>query len=145
MYGRWILALVAILALGCGPVLLLPGGKLSGVETSPPSDWDFTREIDTVQLETRPSDPYSVNIWATGIGDVLYLHAGTNRANWVENIEADPRVRIRIGDRIYTLRATRVEDQDEFMVFADAYAEKYGVRPRNENVTEVYLMRLEAT
>ena len=133
-----------LLLSGCGPFVLIPGGELSGRVTEVPSDWSFTDDVSTVQLESRPSDPYSVNIWATGVGDALYLHAGTNRANWVEYIEVDPRVRIRIGDDIYELRATRVEDPAEFKRFADAYDEKYGVRPRNENVAEVYLMRLES-
>jgi hypothetical protein len=137
------LALLLFLS-GCGPFLLIPGGKLSGGIAEVPSDWSFTKDINTVQLECRPSDPYSVNIWATGVGQDLYLHAGANRANWVEFIEADPRVRIRIEDRIYELRATRVEDPAEFKRFANAYDEKYGVRPRNENVAEVYLMRLES-
>jgi len=133
-----------LLVLGCGPFVLIPGGELSGGVTEVPNDWSFTKEISTVQLESRPSDPYSVNIWATGVGKDLYLHAGANRANWVEYIEADPRVRLQIEDKIYELRATRVEDPAEFKRFADAYEEKYARRPRNENVREVYLMRLEA-
>lgn len=133
-----------LLVLGCGPFVLIPGGELSGGVTEVPNDWSFTKEISTVQLESRPSDPYSVNIWATGVGKDLYLHAGANRANWVEYIEADPRVRLLIEDKIYELRATRVEDPAEFKRFADAYEEKYARRPRNENVREVYLMRLEA-
>jgi hypothetical protein len=134
---------LVLLALGCGPFMLIPGGELSGGVTMVPSDWSFTDDIHTVQLESRPSDPYSVNIWATGVGENLYLHAGTNRANWVEHIDADPRVRIRIEGKIYELRATRVEDPLEFKKFADAYDEKYRRRPRNENVREAYLMRLE--
>jgi hypothetical protein len=136
--------ILLLLLLGCGPFLVIPGGELSGGVAEVPSDWGFTKDIDTIQLETRPSDPYSVNIWATGVGKDLYLHAGANRANWVEHIEDDPRVRIRIEDKLYELRATRVENAAEFKVFADAYDQKYGLRPRNENVAEVYLMRLEA-
>jgi hypothetical protein len=132
-----------VLVLGCGPFLSLPGGELSGGVSDVPNDWSFTKEISTIQLESRPSDPYSVNIWVTSVGKDLYLHAGANRASWVEHIEEDPPVRIRIEDKIYELRATRVGDPAEFRRFADAYDEKYGLRPRNENVREVYLMRLE--
>jgi hypothetical protein len=85
-----------------------------------------------------------VNIWATAAGEHLYLHAGANRSAWVENIEADPNVRLRVGDSIYELAASRVEGQEEFERFSDAYERKYGRRPRNENVTEVYLFRLGA-
>jgi len=134
------LALVA----GCGPFLVIPGGKLDGAAAPTPDDWSFTNEVSTVQLETRPQDPYSVNIWAVGIGPGLYVHAGANRSNWVLHIEADPRVRVRVEGKLYEATASRVTDQDEFDRFSDAYHEKYGVRPRNENVAEVYLFRLES-
>ena len=129
---------------GCGPFLLLPGGKLEGTTAPAPSNWAFTDEVKTVQLETRPEDPYSVNIWAVRIEPLLYVHAGANRSRWVENLEANPDVRVRVGDTLYDLRAYRVEGQDEFTRFSNAYEEKYGSRPRNENVMEAYLFRLEA-
>jgi hypothetical protein len=130
--------------LACGPTLVFPGGALDGKPAPTPSDWTFTDEVSTIQLETRPDDPYSVNIWAVGIDDRLYVHAGANRAAWVERIEADPAVRARIANRIYSLEAVRVDSQAEFDAFADAYETKYGTRPRNENVDEVYLFALGA-
>ena len=130
--------------LGCGPTLLIPGGELKGSIEAVPGDWSFSDEVSTIQLETRPADPYSVNIWAVGIGDRLYVHAGANRSRWVENILADPRVRVRVAGKLYPLTAVRVEDPAEFATFADAYKKKYGTRPRNENVAEVYLYRLGA-
>ena len=141
-----LLALVSIaLVAGCGgPVLLLPGGALEGQAAATPDSWSFTDAVDTVQLETRPADPYSVNIWVTAAGEDLYLHAGANRSTWVENIEADPNVRLRVEDSIYELAAARVEAQPEFDLFSDAYEKKYGRRPRNENVAEAYLFRLAA-
>jgi hypothetical protein len=85
-----------------------------------------------------------VNIWATAVGESLYVHAGTNRSAWVEHIEADPKVRLRVGDSIYELAAARVVEQAEFDRFSDAYEKKYGRRPRNENAGEAYLFRLAA-
>ncbi len=130
--------------LGCGPTLLIPGGELSGPVEASPENWAFSDEVSTIQLETRPANPYSVNIWAVGIGARLYVHAGANRSRWVENILADPRVRVRVAGKLYPLTAVRVEDPAEFATFADAYKKKYGTRPRNENVAEVYLYRLGA-
>jgi len=130
--------------LGCGPVLLLPGGELSGPVEAVPADWSFSDEISTIQLETRPTDPYSINIWAVGLADRLYVHAGANRSRWVENLIANPQARVRVGGKLYPMTAIRVEDPAEFATFADAYKKKYGVRPRNENVSEVYLYRLGA-
>ena len=98
----------------------------------------------TVQLETRPVDPYPVNISAIAIGENLDVHAGANRSTLVANMEADPNVRFRVNDSIYELAASRVDGQEEFDRFSDAYEEKYGRRPRNENVGEAYLFRLGA-
>lgn len=135
--------LLAATTAGCaGPCVLLPGGALEGPTTAAPGSWAFTDDVKTVQLETRPADPYSVNIWVIALGEHLYVHAGTNRSTWVENIEADPGVRLRVDDAIYELVASRVEGQEEFDRFADAYERKYGRRPRNESVDEAYLFRL---
>ena len=144
MSARLIAISFLSLVVGCGPFLVVPGGRLDGAPTPAPNDWSFCDEVDTVQLETRPEDPYSVNIWAVGMGPFLYVHAGANRSSWVEHMEANADVRIRVEDNLYEVRASRVEDQDEFARFSDAYEEKYGSRPGNENVAEAYLFRLEA-
>jgi hypothetical protein len=139
------LLLALLLAAGCGrPLLLLPGGALGGEPAPVPADWAFTGAVSTVQLETRPADPYSVNIWAIGLGPSLYVHAGASRSTWVEHLEADANVRLQVEDRVYELAAARVVEQAEFDRFADAYEAKYGSRPRNENVAEAYLFRLGA-
>ncbi|MDJ0866521.1 MAG: nitroreductase/quinone reductase family protein [Myxococcota bacterium] len=135
----------AALVAGCaGPCVVLPGGSLPGATAATPESWAFTDEVDTIQFETNPADPYSVNIWVIALGDHLYVHAGANRATWVENMEADPNVRLQVKDQVYELAAARVEDQSEFDRFSDAYEKKYGRRPRNENVAEAYLFRLSA-
>ena len=139
------LGLALVLGLGCNdPTLLLPGGALEGKEVAVPTSWTFSDDVSTVQLETNPADPYSVNIWAVGIEDRLYIHAGANRTTWVEHLEADSAVRVRIEDDIYPLRSARVTEQSEFDAFAEVYEEKYGNRPRNEDVGEAYLFRLVA-
>jgi hypothetical protein len=130
---------------GCSrPFVLLPGGALDGTPAAVPESWSFTDAVDTVQLETRPADPYSVNIWVIAMDPNLYVHAGANRSTWVEAIEADPRVRLQVDESIYELAAARVADQSEFDRFSSAYEKKYGRRPRNENVGEAYLFRLAA-
>ncbi len=128
----------------CGPTLLLPGGALQGKASQAPSDWSMTDEVSTIQLETRPEDPYSVNIWTIAMGDKLYVHAGANRSTWVGYIETNPAVRVRVNEDLFELAATRVGDQKEFDAFADRYEKKYGSRPRNEDVNEAYLFRLVA-
>jgi hypothetical protein len=146
MVKRTVLCLAFLLGAsiaGCGdPFVLFPGGALEGPTVGAPGDWSFTDDVETVQVETRPADPYSVNIWLIAIGENLYVHAGANRSTWVEHMEADPNVRLRVNESIYELVASRVDDQAEFDRFSDAYEQKYGRRPRNEDVAEAYLFRL---
>ncbi len=136
------LAIVATLT-GCD-FIPFSGGKLEGKLAEIPADWAKVAQPDVIQLETRPSAPYSVKLWIIGHGPLLYVHAGANRAAWVEHIEADANVRVLIDGDVYELAAERVADQGEFDAFADLYESKYGSRPRNESVGEAYLFRLGA-
>ena len=141
----FLLAALAFVASACGgPFLILPGGELDGTVAPVPEDWSFTDDVSTIQIETNPADPYSVNIWVAAVDASLYLHAGANRAAWVEHLEADPRLRVGIEGTLYELASTRVTGEDEFARFITAYEAKYGVRPRNENIAEIYLLRLDA-
>ena len=141
--SRWLMVGLAAGLVACGePFLTIPGGELSGVEAEHPGDWAFTDPISTIQVETAPEDPYSINVWAVALDGNLYLHAGASRTTWVQNLEADPRTRVRVEGKLNELAAERVETAEEFARFADAYEAKYDTRPRNENVEEVYVFRL---
>ena len=122
----------------------LPSGALEGELTSPPANWSGVRDLEVIRLETQPADPYSVKLWVVEMGGALYVHAGDNRAQWVENIEADSRVRLGAQGKLYELSAFRVYDQEEFDAFSDPWEAKYGRRPGNEDIKEVYLFRLQA-
>jgi hypothetical protein len=92
------LALSIPFLLACeGPTAVFPGGELAGPFQPAPASFDFARYAGTVQLETRPEDPYSVNIACAVVGDALFVSAGDNKSRWVENIEANPLVRLRIA------------------------------------------------
>ena len=127
---------------GCG-YIPFSSGELDGTLTPPPADWTEAAKANIIELESNPSEPYSVKLWIIGTGSKLYVHAGANRTTWVEHMEADPRVRLLIDDALYELQGVRVTDAGEFAAFADEYKIKYGRRPRNENVDEAYLFRLE--
>ena len=141
MYTRLIFICSALLLAGCD-LIPFSGGPLQGTPTPVPTDWTDVASADVIQLESNPQEPYSVKLWIIGDGPLLYVHAGANRATWVEHIEVDPRVRLLIDDALYDLRAQRVTTQQEFDSFSDTYEIKYGNRPRNENVGEAYLYRL---
>ena len=139
---RWLVVLLLSLGLGACGYIPFSGGKLEGTVTEAPTDWSGLADADIIQLETNPAEPYSVKLWVIGMEGALYVHAGANRATWVEHIEDDSRVRMKIGDAIFELEAAQVSDADEFRRFSDIYEKKYGNRPRNENIAEVYLYRL---
>ena len=139
----FLLILILQVLAGCTENLPFPSGKLQGNLSPVPDDWTRVAAAQVVQLETKPSKPYSVNLWIIGFDDRLFVHAGDNRARWVENILANPDVRLLIGDRLFELVAIRVVAQSEFDEFALDYKTKYGSRPRNENVNEAYLFRLK--
>jgi hypothetical protein len=144
MRGVTLLA-VCLLALGCGPTGPLPGGGLSGeVATELPTDWSFSDAVMTVQLETRPSNPYSVNLWGVSLGDRFYLASGGGGdASWVAHIAEDPNVRLRIGDTIYELRAVRVPNEIDGERFIEALTRKYDWEPSGRERDEAWLFRLD--
>lgn len=141
---RLVLAsLLAACAGGCSADWVpFSGGALEGPVAAPPEDWRAVVVDEVIRLESQPADPYSVNLWVIPRERWLYVFAGANRANWIEHIEQDPRVRLQAGGMIYELRADRVSDAEEFEAFAQSWQDKYGRRPRNESVTETWLMRL---
>lgn len=138
------LVLSASFLLACeGPTAVFPGGALSGPVKEAPASFAFARDAGTVQLETRPDDPYSVNIACAVVGDALYVSAGDNRAEWVDNMEANPLVRLRIRGDVYPLRAERVTDDAEMRAFADEWTKNSWARDPTK-LDEAWVYRLSA-
>jgi hypothetical protein len=138
---RWLAVLAMVSIVAC-EYIPFSGGELEGTVAPAPADWSGVAHESVIQLETDPANPYSVKLWVVALGPALYVHAGANQTTWVDNIETSPNVRILIGDKIYELRAEQVEDAAVFEQFSAVYETKYGTRPRNENIAEVYLYRL---
>lgn len=155
----WVLALIAtIVATACEPMFVFAGGALSGSEEPAPENWTFSRDVDTVQIETRPSDPYSVNVWGVAVESFVYVAASDGgESRWAREIEADSRVRLKIGERLFALRATRLTAVDtgegegaseganeEIARVVDAYVEKYDLDPDESFVGGAWVFRLQA-
>lgn len=97
-------------------MLMFPGGALRGdVVTEPVADWSFVNDR-FVDLETRPDDPYSVELNYTVKDGKLYVDPKEGRA-WLEHMRADPRVRVRFAGKVYPLKAVLVEDPTELEGF----------------------------
>jgi hypothetical protein len=110
-------ALGLLLACG-GPVLMFPGGELSGeVVTEPVDDWSFV-DAAFVDLEVRPSDPYSVELNYIVKDGKLYIDPSDDR-RWHDYIRDDPRVRARFDGRIYPLQAVLVGEPGELEGFPE--------------------------
>lgn len=137
------LLLLLVAASGCnGPLLLLPGGKLDGEAKPAPPDWAFAGDYGTAQLETRPDDPYSVNLAFTVMEGRLYINAGGTETQWVKNMAANPEVRLRVDGELYDLRAERVGDAGEIAAFARAWTSQSMFRRDPTGYDEVWIYRL---
>jgi hypothetical protein len=118
--------------LGCGPVGPFSGGRLSGEEQGWPEDWNRFADVKQIQLETDQKDPHSVNLWVVVVDGEAYvatsLRVGTEvpeEREWVRNITADPRVRIRIDGTLYLARLEALADSSLKARVFDAFHLKY--------------------
>ncbi|MBW2271498.1 MAG: nitroreductase family deazaflavin-dependent oxidoreductase [Deltaproteobacteria bacterium] len=135
--------LVALATSGCnGPFGLLPGGALEGEARPLPPEWSFAGDYGTAQLQTKPEEPYSVNRAYTIVGGVLYVNAGGTETQWVQNIAANPLVRLRLDGGLYDLRAERVTDSDEVAAFSGAWTGQSMFRRDPLTYDEVWIYRL---
>ena len=147
------LILIPMLALlACGSIGPIPGGELKGdLVTAPPEDWSFLDEEHTIELETRPDDPYSVNVWIARHAGNPYvptsLIAGVEdpaERAWVQHVLDDPRVRIRVAGKLYPRRAVRVENAAEAEAARAVLIAKYEVEPSDDQQeTRAWIFRLE--
>ena len=113
-----LIALCTLVAACGGPLLVFPGGQLAGeVVEQPVADWSFANDR-FVDLETRPEDPYSVELNYVVRDGALYLDPAEGRT-WLDHIRADPRVRVRFGDKLYRATAVLVGQPGELPDFPD--------------------------
>jgi len=142
---RHLITILSLLMLAaCDPMGPLPGGALSGEPQAPPIDWDKVRSIETFQFETRPGDPYSINIWGVEVDQHFYLAAGDGEgAKWVAHLRANPAVRLRVGTLIYELHAQRITDEFELRAVRERYTEKYELDADANMASEAWVYRLD--
>lgn len=112
-----IVVLIALFSSACGgPFLVFPGGRLSGeVVSEPISDWSFADDR-FIDIETRPGDPYSVELNYIVKDGKLYIDPAEGRS-WLEHIREDPNLRVRFGERVYPVTAVLVGKPGELEGF----------------------------
>jgi hypothetical protein len=109
-----------LLSVSCsgGPFLVFPGGALTGeLVTETPPDWSFAEDT-FVHLETRPSQPYSVELNYVVTEGQLFIDPAEGRV-WLDYIRDDPRVRVRFNDKIYPATAVLVGKPGELEDFPE--------------------------
>ena len=109
-----------------------PGLWLTGeVVREPVTNWDWVNKVNdpirknTIMLETRTwyGIPHSVTIGLTVRGDKLYIRGSEQGFRlqkqfpyskaWWANVERDPRVRMKIGGKIYEMTVVLITDRAE--------------------------------
>ncbi len=124
------------------PFGTIPGKRLRGEEvTEPIDDWSFAQQYRRVNVEVRPSDPYSVNAGYFVHERVLYVSSSKSR--WAQFMLQDPNVRVRVGDKLYRVRATRVEDPEYLEQVRKAYSDK-NPRRTPEQIAERWFFRIDS-
>ena len=94
------------------------------------------------EIETNPSDPYSVTVACTLVGGEMYVNAGGSEKPWAKNIVDDPNVRVRIDGRIHDLRGIRVEDEAEIARFGEVWTSQGWFLRDPTQFEEVWVFRL---
>jgi hypothetical protein len=146
--------LVAVLVLrvvGFDPKERRAGLWLSGeVVTTPVTDWSFTDKYRNVYVQTNTwyLIPHSVTTGCTAKDGQLYLTSiyrpgqqfPRDRA-WNRNFVRDPRVRLKIGDKLYDQKLALVMDESEKDAVLEAKAKKYPQQPAVEK-SRVYVFKV---
>jgi hypothetical protein len=105
----------------------MPGLWLKGEAiTDPVTDWSFTDKIPQIKIQTQTPYllPHSVTIWCAAYKGNLYVTSYRGR-QWVEDIIRDPRVRLKIADRVFDRTLSVVNDPDEKAAVLQTKEKKY--------------------
>ena len=85
--------------------------------------------------------PANLRLRCLGYRRAISCHFVSARSHWID-VTGTLQEEIKVEDEIYEMTSSRVTDAALFARFADKYEEKYGNRPRNENIDEIYLLQL---
>lgn len=130
-----IVVVLALLSAACvNPKDRRPGLRLRGeVATEAVRDWSFSDEAQEIHLETRTwyglrHSVTTVCAHAQGrlyVPSVYFQGGAWPDKFWNQRVEADPRVRLSIGGRLYERRAAIVDDPNEQRIAMEGFALKY--------------------
>jgi hypothetical protein len=131
-----IVLLIIVRITGFPPKNRRPGLWITGpVATAPVTDWSFTDQYFTIQVQTNPwyGIAHSVNTFCIAYNGQLYLAsiypAGAppypGPRVWDQYVARDPHVRLKIGGQIYDRVLVHVTDPAEHDAVIQAQTKKY--------------------
>ena len=130
-----VLLLVVVSITGFEPRQRTPGLWLKGnLVTTPVSDWSFTDQVSTVEVQTRTWYllPHSVTTYCVVYQGQLYLDSFyppgveyPHGRSWNENVARNPHVRLKIGNNLYDVTLSHVTDPAEKTALRELKAKKY--------------------
>ncbi len=135
--------LIAVVAGGLGALRMVgleprdqrPGLWLRGERvTEPVTDWSFTGSHREIHVQTRTPYlvPHSITTYCALHGGDLYLFSAyygggafpDGRA-WNRHVLRDPRVRLKIGDRLFDRTVSHVTDPETRAAVHESFRSKY--------------------
>lgn len=144
------LVLAALSVLGLDPQERRPGLWLRGeLVSGPVADWSFTDKYPNIFVQTRAwyGLPHSVTTTVTAHDGKLFLTSSYRPGMefprdrlWNKNVMRDPRVRLKIGDRVFDGTLALVTDPAEKDAALATKAKKYP-RQRERDKSLVHLFR----
>lgn len=149
--GLLVVLLSGLGLLGCGPLGPLPGGALRGEQTPLAAvRAEFAEGVDVAQLETRPNRPHSVNTWFLIRAGEIYFPTSMilgptdpSKRSWVQHVAEDPRVRMRIGRRVFEGRAQKMSVGDDQAAVREALEARYDIDPKDRDPDrEIWIYQL---
>ena len=130
-----LVGLLVLVGMGCvDPSDRRPGLRLSGeVVGVPIDDWSFSDQYQEIFLESQTwyRIPHSVTTVCAARAEKLYVPTIYFEGGqwpdkfWNSNVDANPLVRLKIGDQIYEREAVVLQDPAEALLAFQALADKY--------------------
>ena len=117
-----IVALVLVVFIFATPIGPVPGFLIGGTASEVPSNWEGTSDIHEVKLEVQGTLPRVVIIWVIEWNNELHV-VGARDSGWVSMLGEGGAVRVRMGDKTYSLNAELMESGWEPVM--EAYVAKY--------------------
>ena len=148
-----IAALVVAARFSDGPLAIVAGGpfKSGTVVDGPEPDWSFVHDVREVEFQLL-EPARSRTTWILDYEGKAYIPSGYMTTwwgklwkQWPHEVEKDPRIVLRIGDKLYERKLVRVQDDAVVAPLLAELSRKYanGREIPMEAVTSGYLLLYE--